>query len=62
MRNVMLILTIGILFLGCVGNKVEPADRATIGHQAEKNGETATKYPAGCQLLADGYLVCPKSR
>jgi len=62
MRSIVLIWIIGLLFLGCASNKVTSVKRASIEDQAEKSREISKKYPAGCQLLKSGYLVCPKKR
>ena len=60
MCNVVLILIIGILFLGCANKSVAVTDRTPTEYQTEK--EVSKKYIAGCFRLKNGYLVCPKKR
>ena len=60
MCKILILLGMGLMFIGCNQSQLEPKSSDEDINTARKS-LLGKKY-AGCRLLASGYLVCPKIR
>ncbi|MCK4442368.1 MAG: hypothetical protein KAU90_10200 [Sulfurovaceae bacterium] len=62
MCKILILLGMGLIFIGCNQNELEPKSFDTDTDINRTRKPLVTKKYPGCKLLATGYLVCPKVR
>jgi len=55
MCKLLIILSLGFLFVGCGASKFSQAKQVTTYHPIVSHSKLK-----GCRALSNGYLVCPK--